>query len=134
MRESTIDFSCLCWRLIKLLQIPNVLHLAEFRVCKVALVQLKKIHFCGTWNDGKNKLRTWKYFLDVYSARKVPKSLSLSKSQNITVWKFQDFSVTQILREINFGNYWSFESTNYCIFKALNFIFWYISALKDCIN
>ena len=31
-----------------------------------------------------------------------PKSPSRSRFE-ITVWKFQDFSVTQILREINFG-------------------------------
>ena len=38
-----------------------------------------------------------------------------------TVWKFQDFSVTQILREINFGD---FRSAKYAILthlEALNF-------------
>jgi len=37
------------------------------------------------------------------------------------VWKFQDFSVTQILREINFGD---FKSAKYAVLshlEALNF-------------
>ena len=37
-----------------------------------------------------------------------------------TVWKFHDFSITQILREINFGDCTSYKSA---ILKALNFNF-----------
>ena len=39
---------------------------------------------------------------------------------NITVWKFQEFSVSQILREINFGESRSVETAIFAIFGALN--------------
>ena len=38
-----------------------------------------------------------------------------------TVWKFQDFSVTYILREINFGDSRSFKTAVFAIIEALNF-------------
>ena len=38
-----------------------------------------------------------------------------------TVWKFQDFSVIQILREINFGESRSFETTFFCNFRGSEF-------------
>ena len=40
-----------------------------------------------------------------------------------TVWKFQDFSVTQILREINFGEFWSSKYAIYAIFGTQNFVY-----------
>ena len=39
-----------------------------------------------------------------------------------TVWKFQDFSVIQILREINFGNIRSSKTAVFVIFGALNYV------------
>ena len=39
-----------------------------------------------------------------------------------TVWKFQDFSIAQILREINFGDSRSAKSAVFAIFGALNFV------------
>ena len=39
-----------------------------------------------------------------------------------TVWKFQDFSVTQILREINFGESRSLKSAFLPFIGALNFV------------
>ena len=42
----------------------------------------------------------------------------------LTVWKFQDFSVTQILREINFGEFKSAQSAVFAILEALNFYFY----------
>ena len=39
-----------------------------------------------------------------------------------TVWKFQDFSVIQILREINFRESRSSKITGFAIFGALNFV------------
>ena len=39
-----------------------------------------------------------------------------------TMWKFQDFSVMQILRQINFGESRSSESAFFAIFRALTFL------------
>ena len=39
------------------------------------------------------------------------------------MWKFQDFSVIQILREIIFGEGRTFKSTVFAILGALNFVF-----------
>ena len=39
----------------------------------------------------------------------------------ITVWKFYDFFVNQILREINFGESRSSKTADFAIFWALNF-------------
>ena len=40
-----------------------------------------------------------------------------------TVWKFQDFSIIHILREINFGKSRSAKSTILTHLDALNFVF-----------
>ena len=37
-----------------------------------------------------------------------------------TVWKFRDFSITQILREINFEDSWSAKSAILTHLEALN--------------
>ena len=39
-----------------------------------------------------------------------------------TVWKFQDFSVILILREINFGEFRSSQTAVFAILGALNFV------------
>ena len=39
-----------------------------------------------------------------------------------TVWKFHDFSIIQILREIKFGEYWSSKTAVFATFEALNFV------------
>ena len=39
-----------------------------------------------------------------------------------TVWKFQDFSIIQILREINFGESGSSEAAVFAFFEGLNFV------------
>ena len=41
-----------------------------------------------------------------------------------TVWKFHNFSITQILREINFGDSRSAKSAILGHFEALNFDFY----------
>ena len=41
-----------------------------------------------------------------------------------TVWKFHDFSITQILREINFGDFTSAKSATLAHLGALNFDFY----------
>ena len=38
-----------------------------------------------------------------------------------TVWKFQDFSITQILREINFVDYRGAKTTVLCHFRGSEF-------------
>ena len=38
------------------------------------------------------------------------------------MWKFHDFSITQILREIKFGRSRSSKNADFAIFGALNFI------------
>ena len=41
-----------------------------------------------------------------------------------TVWKFHDFSIMQILREINFKDFWSAKSAIWTHLEALNFHFY----------
>ena len=48
--------------------------------------------------------------------------LVLTESGLLTVWKFHDFSVIQILREINFGECRSYKSAVFAIFGFLNFV------------
>ena len=43
-------------------------------------------------------------------------------SSTDTVWKFQNFSVTHILREINFGVSRSYKTAVFVIFGVLNFV------------
>ena len=42
------------------------------------------------------------------------------------MWKFQDFSITQILREINFGDSRRAKSANLTNLEVLNFAFYEI--------
>ena len=49
-----------------------------------------------------------------------------------TVWKFQDISVIQILREINFGQFRSCKITVFADLGALNLVNFVISAFKNC--
>ena len=53
---------------------------------------------------------------------------------NFTVWKFHDFSITQILREINFGDSRSAESAIYTILGAVNFVLLVIFSLEKVQN
>ena len=45
------------------------------------------------------------------------------KSKLTSVWKFQDFSITQILREISFGDCRGAKSAIFTHLEALNFNF-----------
>ena len=38
----------------------------------------------------------------------------IGKQRSTTVWKFHDFSITQILREINFGAFRSSKNAIFC--------------------
>ena len=51
-----------------------------------------------------------------------------------TVWKFHHFSVTQILRELNFDESRSPKIAIFCLFGLWILIFWWISAFKECKN
>ena len=44
----------------------------------------------------------------------------LYSGKSFTVWKFQDFSVTQILCEINFGESKSSKTAGFAFFEALD--------------
>jgi len=48
----------------------------------------------------------------------------LQKRKSSTAWKFYDFFITQILREINFGNSRSAKSAILPHFQVLNFDFY----------
>ena len=48
--------------------------------------------------------------------------LDLKIGMNCTVWKFQDFSAIQILREINFEESRSSKTVIFVLFGALNFV------------
>ena len=52
-----------------------------------------------------------------------PLNSSLPFCHPYTVWKFHDFSITQILREINFRDSKSAKSAIFTHFEALNFHF-----------
>ena len=48
-----------------------------------------------------------------------------------TVWKFHDFSITQILREIKFEDSRSAKSTIFTHLEALNFDFMHFCTLRS---
>ena len=50
------------------------------------------------------------------------------------MWKFHDFSVTQILREINFGEFRRLKSAIFAILGALNFVYLVKVCLEKCKN
>ena len=55
-------------------------------------------------------------------ANSLPNSFALKNVGNyFTVWKFQDFSVIQILREIDFGEFRSSKTVVFTILRAVNF-------------
>ena len=58
----------------------------------------------------------------------------LKLGSSSTLWKFQDYPAIQILREINFANFWSSKNAIFEFLEALDFYsfsFWYISTLKN---
>ena len=50
-------------------------------------------------------------------------AINIGKHSAYTVWKFQDFSIIQILREINFGDSRSAKSANLTYLQVLHFAF-----------
>ena len=55
-------------------------------------------------------------------------------SWEYTMWKFQDFSATQILREINFGHFEAPKNASLTILVALNFRFFEIHKVSKIAN
>ena len=62
------------------------------------------------------------YHIDFYLTKKIVKS-SKFNTVRFTMWKFHYFSITQILREINFEVSRSAKSAISTHFEALNFYF-----------
>ena len=66
-------------------------------------------------HDAQQTLKNW--------LLKIPTAANeFSKSNKRTVWKFEDFFITQILREINFAECRSAKIAFFAIFGALNFV------------
>ena len=58
--------------------------------------------------------------------------LQFSHCEWHTMWIFQDFPVTQILREINFADASTSKNVDFCNSKGFEICFWKISAFKKC--
>ena len=74
------------------------------------------IYLFGSSSSKLTYLSVFSTFTLVFQHLKVP---NLSGS-DFTVWKFHDFTVTQILREINFAESRSAKTAIFTIFGALN--------------
>ena len=75
------------------------------------------------------------YIMAKADSRSAFMGCALTVSENFRqCGKFHDFSITQILHEINFGDSKSAKSVILTHFEALNFNFWRISAFKGCKN
>ena len=59
---------------------------------------------------------------------------SRNRFKHSTVWKIQHFSVTHILREINFGERKRSTNAIFAISETWNLWFGYISAIRKCKN
>ena len=68
--------------------------------------------------------KLWKFSLTHFNKNFVNATVLLK-----LLWKFHDFSVTQILREINFGESRSAETAIFAIFAALNSVYLVNSSL-----
>ena len=66
-------------------------------------------------------LQNSRHGLHLRPRRGLPTKNGLKKVNKITVWKFNDFSITQILREINLGESRSAKSAILTHLEALNF-------------
>ena len=61
--------------------------------------------------------------------------IQVTKSKQCeNLWKFVDFSVSEILREINFGEFKVIKVVILTLSEALNFDFWDISAIQNLKN
>ena len=58
----------------------------------------------------------------------------VAETKHSTEWKCKNFSVTQILREINFGDCRSSKTVFFAIIKALNFLILVIFSPQEVQN
>ena len=71
----------------------------------------RKILTFSHCDGGQSQMRRWHVMMQRISRERYP----------TTVWKFQNFAITQILREINFGDYGSTKTAVLIHLKALKF-------------
>ena len=76
----------------------------------------------------QDMLEACRFYLEGVSKKSFfisPKKLNYvrkTRDSDEAVWKFQDFSVTQILREIKFGQFKSTKTVVFAILEALNLV------------
>jgi len=51
--------------------------------------------------------------------------------EGVWLWEIENFLVTQILREINFGKFWVPKNAIFAVTEAVNFCFRHILALRN---
>ena len=88
------------------------------------LIWRKKVHFSvkiviafyGTFPHCAQQCERYRIFMPlIFYVKSHPRIFSKNSVKNFyTVWKFQHFSVTKILREINF---WSRQKYNHCFYR-----------------
>ena len=103
------------------------------------------------WNDGNTTTSTIPNFHTLFFHPQVEQffpnwavdtapKLGSGYIVTYTVWKFHDFSVVQILREINFGESWSSKIAFFAVLGALNYIdfvnfsFQKVQNIRNCGN
>ena len=93
------------------------------------------------WNDWNAKILSSKYInfnaklskLNSFSSQQTWASwFAILHCEWHTMWIFQDFPVTQILREINFADASTSKNVDFCNSKGFEICFWKISAFKKC--
>ena len=130
--------------------IRNMTWLRKLKLCLLKIVQMifllesvifKRRHVASKWILHSNSLITREIYSTSYQTVKHAISHKQEVFQNdiwfyhllvkrhlyikryrVTVWKFHDFSVIQILREINFGESWGSKTAIFAIFGALNIV------------
>ena len=98
-----------------------------YSVLKAVLILLwmavRYIFVCLSWKPLFKRSRG-KQGLKLYFNGDIILPEKANKDHQITVWKFQDFSVDHILREITFEKYRSSKTTVFTILGALNLVIW----------
>ena len=112
-KRSCTDILCLLlfWAFIGGWIFVAYLAFTQGDIDKVLYPTDSKGNVCG--ND-KLKEKPFLMFFDLTKC--------LNVSFNFTEWKFQEFSITQILRETNFEDSRSAKSANFTILSAVNFV------------
>ena len=99
-----------------------------YSVSKAVLILLcmavRYIFVCLSWKPLFKRSRGKQEGLKLYFNGDIILPEKANKDHQITVWKFQDFSVDNILREITFGKCRSSKTTVFTILGALNLVIW----------